>query len=232
MLKHFINTFYGSGNYDGDYWFVGMEEGGGNNLDQAQKRIQTWQDLGETELVDIFDFHSRINYLEYFTNPVKMQRTWMQEARIVLAAKGQPCETEDVRKYQRDEIGRKDKETCLLELLPMPSPSTSIWHYNKWTALPFLQNRQTYQDHCLPWRIEHIRTKIIEHQPKLVVFCGTSYFQHWHAIAGKKVEFQRKNEFWTAKAGNILYLIVKHPASKGITNAYFEEVGDIARAII
>ena len=27
LLQHFMTTFYGSGNYSGDYWFVGMEEG-------------------------------------------------------------------------------------------------------------------------------------------------------------------------------------------------------------
>jgi len=231
-LLNFIITFYGSGNYSGDYWFVGMEEGGGKDLDQVSTRINTWQRLGETELVDIYDFHLRINYPEYFTNPVKLQRTWMQEARIVLAAKGLPCKTEDVRKYQRDVIGRKDKETCLLELLPLPSPSTSVWHYNERTALPILKNRQRYEDHCLPWRIEHIRSKILEHQPKLVVFCGSSYLQHWKAIAGNQVVFQKLNDFWAAKEGKTLYLIVKHPALKGITNAYFEEVGDFARATI
>ena len=223
-----MTTFYGSGNYSGDYWFVGMEEGGGNSLDQIQKRIQTWQDLGETELVDIFDFHSGINYPEYFTNPVKLQRTWMQEARIVLASKGKPSNTEDVRNYQRDVIGRNNSETCLVELLPLPSPSTADWLYGDWTGISFLRNRETYKDYCLPWRIEHIRTNITKYQPRLVVLCGISYIQHWQAIAGKKVVLQKINEFWTAKTGNTLYLIVKHPATKGITNAYFKEIGDFA----
>lgn len=227
-----MTTFYGSGNYDGDYWFVGMEEGGGNSLEQVRKRIQTWQDLGETELVDIYDFHLGINYPEYFTNPVKLQRTWMQEARIVLAAKGLPSNTEDVRYYQRDVIGRKNSETCLLELLPLPSPSTADWLYGKWIKISFLKNRETYKDYCLPWRIEHIRTKITLHQPRLVVFCGTSYFKYWQTIAGNDVGFQRLNDYWTARTEKTLYLIVKHPAAKGITNAYFEEIGKFVRTVL
>ena len=139
ILQYLINTFYGSGNYDGDCWFIGMEEGGGNTLERVQTRIKAWQDLGETELVDMYDFHILINYSEYFTNPVKLQRTWMQYARIILAAKGLPSTTPDVKAYQRDIIGRKQSETCLLELLPLPSPGLSSWYYDKWTDIPYLK---------------------------------------------------------------------------------------------
>ena len=57
LLQHFMSTFYGSGNYFGEYWLIGMEEGGGNDLDQVSKRLTAWVELGETELVDIFRFH-------------------------------------------------------------------------------------------------------------------------------------------------------------------------------
>jgi len=35
FLNQFIHTFYGSGTYDGSFWFVGMEEGGGGSLDKV-----------------------------------------------------------------------------------------------------------------------------------------------------------------------------------------------------
>jgi len=127
LLKSFITTFYGSGNYEGQYWFVGMEEGGGNSLDQVAWRINTWHELGGAELVDIYKFHIKINHPEYFTNPVKLQRTWMQMARIILASKGLSTSVSDIKDYQRDIIGRKKSETCLLELLPLPSPNTATW---------------------------------------------------------------------------------------------------------
>ena len=131
VLQRFMTTFYGSGNYAGDTWFIGMEEGGGGSLDKVQTRLKAWQELGETELVDIVAFHRLIHYPQYFTDPVKLQRTWMQQARIVLALKGLPSSTADVKVYQRDVIGRKGGETCLLELLPLPSPSSSAWHYGQ-----------------------------------------------------------------------------------------------------
>ena len=32
VLDEFAHQFYGYGNYDGRYWFIGMEEGGGNSF--------------------------------------------------------------------------------------------------------------------------------------------------------------------------------------------------------
>ena len=136
LLQDFMTTFYGSGNYSGDYWFVGMEEGGGNDLLQVTNRLNAWIELGKTELVDINQFHVKINPHQYFRDPVKLQRTWMQQARIVLASKGLPSSILDVKAYQRDMLGRKTKETGLLELLPLPSPSTKVWNYALWSVFP------------------------------------------------------------------------------------------------
>ena len=138
-------------------------EGGGNDLDQVRKRLDAWVELGQTELVDIYDFHLEIDYPQYFRNPVRLQRTWMQQARIVLASKGLFFSIEDVRAYQRDVIGRKHGETCLLEILPLPSPSSNVWNYGLWSDLPFLKDRKAYRDYCVPWRAEHIRSRIEEH---------------------------------------------------------------------
>jgi len=168
LLEYFMTTFYGSGNYSGNYWFVGMEEGGGNTIERVVKRLEAWRKLGEEELVDIYDFHVKINYPEYFNDPVKLQRTWMQQARIILASKRKPTNAEDVRAYQRDIIGRKNSETCLLELLPMPSPSTRVWHYNEWSKLPYLLDRKKYLEYCIPWRCEHIHSRIKEYKPKII----------------------------------------------------------------
>jgi hypothetical protein len=39
LLSHFMQTFYGYGNYQGDYWFIGMEEGGGDTWAEVQQRL-------------------------------------------------------------------------------------------------------------------------------------------------------------------------------------------------
>jgi len=218
-----MSTFYGSGNYLGEYWFVGMEEGGGSDLGQVTNRLNAWVELGGTELVDIHEFHLKIDYPQYFRDPVKLQRTWMQQARIVLTSKGLPSFTQDVRAYQRDVLGRSGSETCLLELLPLPSPSLNDWNYRFWSKLPFLKDRSTYRDYCVPWRAKHIRSRIKDNRPKYVVFMGQAYSEYWQTVAGRN--FTDKGGFWTANSGGTTYVITKHPAAPGVANAYFESIG-------
>ncbi len=65
------------------------------------------------------NFTIRSIILQYFRDPVNCKERGMQQARIVLASKGLPSSTPDVRAYQRDILGRKDSESRLLELLPL-----------------------------------------------------------------------------------------------------------------
>ncbi len=226
LIQHFISTFYGSGNYSGEYWFIGMEEGGGNDLIQVTKRLNAWVELSETELVDIYQFHGKIDYPKCFKDPVKLQPTWKQQARIVLASKGLPSTIPDVRAYQRDFIGRETEETCLLELLPLPSPSLKNWNYNLWSSLPFLKDRKTYKQYCVPWRIEHIQSMIKKYKPKVVVFMGQVYLDYWHTIAGSHLCFTDKDGFWASISDGTTYIITRHPAAHGVTNLYFETIGN------
>ncbi|NLB17224.1 MAG: hypothetical protein GX825_00440 [Syntrophomonadaceae bacterium] len=226
ILKHFMSTFYGSGNYKGDYWFIGMEEGGGLDLNQVTKRIDAWSELGQNELVDIYQFHLKIGFPEYFTNPVRLQKTWAQQARILLSSQGLQSSTEDVRIYQRDQIGRISGDTCLLELLPLPSPSLNTWNYNSWSSLPFLKDRNVYRDYCIPWRTKHLQLRIMQHKPKVVVFMGQVYSTYWQTIAGQHLDFVDIGGFQADNFAGTLYVITKHPAAYGVTNAYFEEIGD------
>ena len=229
LLEKFMTTFYGSGNYTGDYWFIGMEEGGGSTFERVKKRLETWQKLGEEELVDIYKFHIGINFPDYFRNPVKLQRTWAQQARIILAAKGKPTTVDHVKAYQRDIIGRKNSETCLLELLPLPSPSTSIWNYGEWSNLHYLRDRKTYLKYCIPWRCKHIRSQIITHKPKVVVFFGKSYSPYWQQIAGNNIKFRDQGDFLIGDSMSTAFIIANHPAARGVTNAYYEEIGSLIR---
>lgn len=226
LLQHFMTTFYGSGNYDGDYWFVGMEEGGGKDLGEVTERFNAWNDLGATELVDIYDFHLKIGFLKFFTGKAVIQPTWEQQARIVLASKGRPSGREDVRTYQRDFIGRKSGETCLLELFPLPSPGVNHWNYGLWSELSFLKDRDIYRDYCAPWRIEHIRLRIQEYKPKFVVFMGMDYKKYWYSIAGLNLSFDDKGGFKAGSSEGTTYVMTWHPTASGIKNEYFEKIGE------
>ncbi|HBG60136.1 MAG TPA: hypothetical protein PLX92_06415 [Anaerolineaceae bacterium] len=228
-LRQFMQTFYGYGNLDGRFWFIGMEEGGGNSLEEMQARLKAWKQLGKPELADLRDFHLLLRMPEFFTNPVKLQRTWMQIAKITLVAKGQPHGLEALRTYQQDYLGRKNGEICLMELLPLPSPRTSAWAYAQWSTLPFLAKRETYYQEYYPQRSAHIARRIQENQPKVVIFYGIGYRSFWQAIAGKEVEFQNQDGFLSGITSHTVYLIIKHPNARKLPHTYFEMAGAYLR---
>ena len=226
LLNRFIHTFYGHGNFAGKYWFVGMEEGGGNDLNEVSNRLSVWQKLKEQELVDNADFHLGLDEIpRYFSDPVKLQRTWMQLIRMVLFAEGKSANLNDLKAFQRDQLGRKDQNTCLLELLPLCSPDSSKWHYAEWSDLPFLKNRDSYRNYCREWRCSHLRSLIETHQPETVVFYSTGYLKWWQEVTGPAVIFQEDNGVRYGVFGKTQFLITHHPATVGVTNEYFEKAG-------
>lgn len=228
LLKKRIDTFYGYGNYEGKYWFIGMEEAGGG-FEDINLRINIWSNRGKCEIDDVAEYHIDMGWAAGFEKAAPIQPTWNKLIRIVLSAKGKENITlEDIRQYQISELGRQDKETCLLELLPLPSPSLKDWIYSKHSKLIFLSDRQTYENHCLKKRIKHISQKIKEHQPKAVVFYGKLYEYSWREITKiiTDVEFFRTSEgFLIARNSPTVFVIAKHPVAFGVTNEYFHNIG-------
>jgi hypothetical protein len=52
LLDEYIKTFYGYGNYEGDWWLIGMEEGSGGTDDEIRTRLRLWNERGRKELED------------------------------------------------------------------------------------------------------------------------------------------------------------------------------------
>lgn len=120
-------------------------------------------------------------------------------------------------------------ETCLLELLSLPSPSLKHWIYSKHSKIPFLSNRNDYENYCVEKRINYINSKIKEHQPFSVVFYGIGYEYSWIKIAD--VEFLPTSEgFFIGRNSHTIFIIAKHPTSIGITNEYFHNIGKLIAA--
>lgn len=223
LLKERVDTFYGYGNYEGHYWFIGMEERG-EDFQDIEKRINIWSNRGKCEIDDVAEYH-----IDMETWDEKRQPTWDKLIRIVLSAKGTGnINIQNVRKYQINELARKDKETCLLELLPLPSPSLEHWIYGEYSKLTFLSNRDTYENYCLEKRINHISHRIKEHQPKAVVFYGIGYKYYWRKITEKitDIEFSPTSEdFLICQNNQTVFVIAKHPVARGLTNEYFHNIG-------
>ncbi|MBN3870541.1 hypothetical protein [Nostoc sp. JL33] len=223
LLKKRVDVFYGYGNYKGNYWFIGMEERG-EDFQDINKRINIWSNRGKYEIDDVAEYH-----IDMGTWDERIQPTWNKLIRIVLSAKGTGnIDIEDVRKYQINELARKDKETCLLELLPLPSPSLKHWIYGEYSKLTFLSNRDTYENYCLEKRINYISQRIKEYQPKAVVFYGIGCEYSWRRITEKitDVEFSPTSEgFLICRNSQTVFVIAKHPVARGVTSEYFHNIG-------
>ncbi|MBK1989863.1 hypothetical protein A0J48_020410 [Sphaerospermopsis aphanizomenoides BCCUSP55] len=229
LLQRRIEKFYGYGNYEGKYWFVGMEEAGGETFADINCRMNTWAKREHQEIDDIAEYEQDRGWWDE-----KIQNTWKGLIRITLSANGKDnIDVQDVKKYQFCELGRKNKETCLLELLPLPSPSIDDWIYAKHSQLPFLSDRETYKNYCIENRINHISQRIKEHKPKAVVFYGMKYEDSWRKIANvefTKIEFSqtedsKKHYFFIGKNNHTIFVMVKHSVAFGVTNDYFHYIG-------
>jgi len=166
---------------------------------------------------------------EFFTGKAKLQTTWNKLIRIVLSHQGVTPTTDEVRAYQRDKLGRLESETCLLELLPLPSPSTNQWLYGSHSMLPQLATRKRYRDYYTPKRVEQLQAMIERYQPLYVIFYGLNYMKWWKAIADTDFTETKfgKYAYWKSKNGQVSFFVVAHPVATGITNDYFHEIGRV-----
>lgn len=229
LLESYINTFYGYGNYNAPYWFVGMEEGGGGTIDDVQIRLNVWRKRGESELEDLAEYHFAINMPELFQDDPKLQPTWNKLIRILMGIESTEPTLEAIKAYQRDSLGRIGGNTCLPELLPLPSRSTRDWLYGSHSQIEYLKNRAAYGKQLAEIRANHIHQRVISHKPKAVIFYSLNrwYMEKWKLIA--RIEFETLSvEGFKLHLGSnehTIFAITSHPASKGITSEYFQQAG-------
>lgn len=225
LLTEFAENFYGYGNYQAPYWFLGMEEGGGNSVDEINLRFSAWADRGKNELEDVAEYHCAIGIPELFSGKPKLQNTWNKQIHVLFGLKNQAIETEFVRNYQRDSWGRNDSENCILELFPLPSPSTGDWIYGKKSFLLTLRNRDIYRETYLPNRIEHIQKRVEEYNPKVVFIFGVTYVPYWEKLVG--VSFFEDSGLLQTTVGKTKFVVLQHPVAHGVTNEYFYNAGQV-----
>jgi hypothetical protein len=224
LLEALIATFYGYGDYRGRYWFVGMEEGGGRDFAEIAARLASWDRYGRQELGSLGHWGDGPPH-PFFREHPRLQRTWAALIRLTLSLQGAPVTTEAVRAYQRDRLGRADEDTCLLELLPLPARSTRDWLYRTHSTIPALQTRAGYLTHYAPARAAHLRARVTEYHPEVVIFYSVNgwYRQWWEQIAGVPLPLTPLAgwQFALARSGPTVCAVVAHPATRGITHAYF-----------
>lgn len=225
LLEQFISRFLGYGSFNARVWFIGMEEGGGNDFEQVSKRLETWRERGMRELEDVRDYHLAIGIDRFFIEPVKLQRTWAHLVRVHLSALGRSTETEEIRKYQAKNLGRLEGGTAILELMPLCSPGRGYWFYDRWSSIPYLKSRERYESQVMPNRIALLKNTLQTSQPKVVVFYGATFRNYYEEIIGDGTKYMEDFGCYSCDSQSTRYLIIKHPAAKGITSQYFINIG-------
>ncbi len=236
LLTGFMENFFGYGNLNSPYWFIGKEEGGGKELEENFRRIQTWKDLGRTSTVDMIEYHQKLGFTERQLSSI--QPTWTKLAQILLELNEKPSEgKEDRRSYQRNLMGRINSNHCLLELMPMASRSTSLWLWKDVFEKYFnFADRNRYFAEISPNRRESLTRLIKQYKPNLVVFYSSQsdYIEQWNAISGVsnwnwEVMCDHFKFGWQEFEGT-LFIITPHPTSHGLTNNDFPTVGKFIRS--
>jgi hypothetical protein len=238
LLRAHIADFWGFGHASAPFWFIGMEQGGGATPEELARRLSAWDARGRCQWDDLREYCGSIGEPRWFRRPTPpIQPTWKHLIRIALGARGQSTDTESVRRYQLTELGCRGSESALLELFPLPAPSTQVWPYAQWSALPELASRDQYRAFVGQRREVGLRRLIETHRPKLVVFYGLEYRDRWSRIAA--ADFSPTGLSQTSEATfdsgdghRTVVFVVPHPASYGVTSALFAAIGARAHDLL
>jgi hypothetical protein len=60
ILRWYMHTFVGFGTPDAPVWFIGLEQGGGEDLPELERRLAAWQTLGSSETADLLEYCEQI----------------------------------------------------------------------------------------------------------------------------------------------------------------------------
>jgi hypothetical protein len=228
LLLDYCQKFYGFGSWNSKIWFIGMEEGGKGSAAEAviKQRLELWHKRGRKDTEAAHEFYNQLGYAtEWFGSKPKLQSTWRQLIRVLLHSKKITPNKDLIRKYQSEIWGRHECEAAIFEMFALPAGSIREWLYPTFTDAPFLKSRDIYTNHLSDFRASYFQEKIRHHKPQYLVFYGTSY-RNWFEkiIQGTFKPTGERGLFKTIFEKADCFLI-SHPTKKGITNAYFDNVG-------
>lgn len=246
LLHDYAENFFGYGNPESELWFIGIEEAGGRCESVVNERLKLWSDeFNRAPFVDGHKFHQQLHDCDgkpldrLFLDPVPPQPTWDRLIRLQHAIEEKPC---DVQSFRKTKWARSTSKSCLLELLPLPSPSVKTWNYGEWLCqecdskfAEVFRTRLAYQEHFGEKRAQAISQLIAKHRPTVVIFYGNR-MKRWSEIAGfpwRNVEMDSALPARFRRSEDRLYAVVRHPAAHGFRNkdAYFQYVGERIRSL-
>ncbi len=230
LVDRYAGGFWGYGRWNFPYWFVGMEEGSDERPNELEIRLNAWNKRGAHTLEDLGDYHNAIGVERYFVEGAELQTTWGQLIRTLLTAQGLPTSKRDLVAYQRNRLGRWEGETCLIELLPFPKKGLVQMSALATLGLNHLTTPTKYWNYFTPKRIDYLRQRITEYEPRFVIFYGTTFRKYWSRIAEVTFADIVGLKCGIGKSKGTTFLMIDHPANYiHDKNRYFELIGEIIR---
>jgi hypothetical protein len=224
VLIDYMSDFVGFGDRSAPVWFIGLEQGGGESLAELQRRLAAWHDSGAGSFADLRDYCERFGERRWHGASPRIQPTLGKLVRLLLAAQGQPTDSESVRRHQAEKFGCTSGGSVIAELMPLPSRNISEWIYSSLTDVPNLDSRESYLRRYRPLRLALLQRTIREAAPKAVAFVGTSEIDTWSEVAGVRFVEGVGGAQWS-QVGPTRFVVLTHPTAFGAKNVYFEEIG-------
>jgi hypothetical protein len=212
---------FGFGKWCAPFWFIGPEQGLGRREpeDNLDKRYECFTKLESDGLCDLKEFHLCIGQPYYFSKvagkrDLVLQLTWRRMILTLLSYKGvEDISRPLIRAYQSKSWGRKDGETCVVELSGLPARNLSV-----------VVDRETHR----PARLSELYTKIEEHKPTFVVVYGKSQHKHWRAF--RTAQGASPFSFEVPQIGHTKIVFAPQPTAPGQTDSEWIQLGRTLRS--
>jgi len=232
LLFDYASQFLGYGSLNSCVWLIGPEAGGGRTIDDAQNRASVWAQRGRKETEDLQGYHSGLNRPLEFDWKRNIQKTWGALIRVILALQdGQIAKTDDVREFQRKELGRSDGNNCVLDLSQLSSPSMSEWKFEE-CGISWLRTREEYEARLLPQRCDLFKCRLAHYKPRLALFYGDAlrHQGRWERIANNRFAPSELPRLSWVQGEHTLFAMMPHPrnvrvSGQGAHKRFFADVG-------
>jgi len=211
-LDHLFN-FIGYGRLEADVWFIGMEEAGGGE-DNLRKRLKFRQ------VEDCAEAHKILGITKHHWGKKTIQRTWWGMCYVMLSLEGKETDTESIRNYQAENLGRFNGSTLLCEMMPIPKHNVGSWGHEE--LIPQFDSREDYYRVVKPKRIRFLRYLLREHHPKIVICYGKKYWSDFQELF-EGICFQSKGQFKVGKGHGMTVVLTDHFTSRTM-NGKFDKV--------
>ena len=243
LLRDYADAFHTYGELSNPVWFLGLEEGGGETLDEARRRILRWDASGRENTwsltsPDLAEAHRDSPFLRRTGKPAKLQTTWSNQLRVLLGMGREPSSNDRVRYLQTSAHGQLRGPTCLMELFPLPCPNAGAWVYGDVPHDPatdgpnVFATKRAYREHYLSRRLDAIAALVEKHRPAALV-C-TSWTHRGPILALLDDEEvpdlglpDARREARIGRLHDTVVAVCSHPADRvpGPRNAFYHALG-------